>query len=313
MKKVIVTTTINPPTEAIVAFDAMTDYELIVIGDLKTPKDYSLKNGRYVTPEEQEKKYPLLSRMTGWNCIQRRNIGFLMALEAGADIVATVDDDNIPSAGWGENLIVGTTAAVTKWDVDGLVFDPIGVTNYPHLWHRGFPIQVVKERHYKDPRVVQEFVPIQADFWDGDPDIDAICRILFRPECRFSAEPFPFSTVKMSPFNSQNTFLHASLMPNYFMFPGIGRMDDIWGAYYLQAVTGARPVFCRASVEQQRNVHDLTRDFSLEVLGYEKTLPMLKDLAVSPDLFFTYLPGPAVAAFTEYRRLAQEIMARRQQ
>jgi len=42
MKKVIVTTTINAPTEAIRRFDVMPDWHLIVIGDLKTPEDYVL-------------------------------------------------------------------------------------------------------------------------------------------------------------------------------------------------------------------------------------------------------------------------------
>jgi hypothetical protein len=46
MRKIIVTTTINPPTEAILKFDAMEDWDLVVIGDLKTPKDYALKRGR---------------------------------------------------------------------------------------------------------------------------------------------------------------------------------------------------------------------------------------------------------------------------
>jgi len=40
VKKVIVTTTIHPPTEAIEAFQAMEDWELVVIGDKKTPGDW---------------------------------------------------------------------------------------------------------------------------------------------------------------------------------------------------------------------------------------------------------------------------------
>ena len=33
MKKVIVTTTINPPTEAITRFDQLEDWQLVVVGD----------------------------------------------------------------------------------------------------------------------------------------------------------------------------------------------------------------------------------------------------------------------------------------
>ena len=54
MKKIIVTTTINPPTEAIRRFQGMKEWELVVIGDKKTPADYKLERGQYITPEVQE-------------------------------------------------------------------------------------------------------------------------------------------------------------------------------------------------------------------------------------------------------------------
>jgi hypothetical protein len=154
-------------------------------------------------------------------------------------------------------------------------------------------------------------VQIQADFWDGDPDIDAVCRMIHHPACRFDPAAFPFTSPAMAPFNSQNTFIAASLLPNYFMFPGIGRMDDIWGSYFLQAATGVRPVFCRASVEQRRNEHDLTRDFSGEIIGYERTFKLLTALAHDPRHLFAQLPGAAVAAFLEYREIAQKLLAAR--
>src|ERR1035438_3519233 len=107
MKNLIVTTTINPPTEAIHKFQTMKDWDLVVIGDKKTPGDYRLDRGIYVTPEDQEKYDPALSKAIGWNCIQRRILGLLWAHDMKADIVALVDDDNIPLEGWGTNLLVG--------------------------------------------------------------------------------------------------------------------------------------------------------------------------------------------------------------
>ena len=37
-----------------------------------------------------------LSQLIGFNCIERRNFGFLLAKKLGAEIIATIDDDNIP-------------------------------------------------------------------------------------------------------------------------------------------------------------------------------------------------------------------------
>ncbi len=148
MKKVIVTTTINPPTKAIKLFQAMEDWDLVVIGDLKTPADYRLERGIYVPPAEQEKYDPALSEAIGWNCIQRRSFGLLWAKDMKADIVAVVDDDNIPLPGWGENLLVGREAEVNYYETDLPAFDPVGATNHGHLWHRGYPLQLLPKRDY---------------------------------------------------------------------------------------------------------------------------------------------------------------------
>ena len=102
MNKYIVTTTINKPTKATIKFSKMVGWTLIVVGDLKTPHDeYRKLNCIYLHPDEQEKKYKELSDSIGWRTIQRRNIGFVEAYKLNADIVATIDDDNIPYDDWG--------------------------------------------------------------------------------------------------------------------------------------------------------------------------------------------------------------------
>ena len=301
MKKVIVTTTINPPTEAIAAFQAMPDWELVVIGDKRTPRDYRLGRGVYVTPEEQEKYDPALSEAVGWNCIQRRIFGLLWACDMKADVVAVVDDDNIPLQGWGANLLVGTEAEVNYYETDLPAFDPVGATNHAHLWHRGYPLQLLPKRRYdrKSRRKIR--VDVQADFWNGDPDIDALCRMEHAPECDFDPGRFPLAANKMGPFNSQNTFLRGALLKDYFLFPHVGRMDDIWASYYIQA-KGAKVVYNKASVYQKRNVHDLIRDMRQEYLGYEHNLQIVEGLASEPESLLNYLPGRSAWAFQLYRR-----------
>jgi hypothetical protein len=128
MKKVIVTTTINAPTKAIRLFDAMTDWQLVVIGDRKTPPDYRLDRGVYVDPISQAKYDPALSDAIGWNCIQRRNFGLLIAYDMGAEVVAVVDDDNVPLPGWSEQLMIGREIEVNYYETTLPVFDPIGAT-----------------------------------------------------------------------------------------------------------------------------------------------------------------------------------------
>lgn len=301
MKKVIVTTTINEPTTAVRKFDAMEDWDLVVIGDRKTPAGYKLERGTYVSPEEQESYDKELSDAIGWNCIQRRNFGMLWAHDMGAEIVALIDDDNIPFEGWGENLIVGTSAEVNFHETDLPAFDPVGATNHPEIWHRGFPLQLLAQRRYGAAVKRTIDVDVQADFWNGDPDIDAICRMEHAPECDFDASLFPIAANKLAPFNSQNTFMRGACLRDYFLFPHIGRMDDIWAAYYLQA-KGGTVAFAKASVYQERNPHDLTRDMLAEYLGYEHNLKLVEALARDPEAILQFLPGRSVWAFELYRR-----------
>ncbi len=308
MQKTIVTTTINPPTEALRRFSRLNDWDLVVIGDLKTPEEWHLDRAVYVSPREQELRFPALSASLGWNCIQRRNIGFAIALEMKSDLIATVDDDNVPYEFWDEasHHLLGTRVSVPNYFISNSgIFDPLSVTNYPQLWHRGFPIQLLRQRESKNLGPRAETFHVQAGFWNGDPDIDAICRMEHAPDCTFEDKFFPFASSSWAPFNSQNTVLTNEALRHYFMFPGVGRMDDIWASYYLQSL-GYRVVFTKASVEQKRNLHDLTKDFIGEISGYTHNLRLIEDLHSDPENIQNYLPGESWTAFRLYRDLVDK-------
>jgi hypothetical protein len=300
MKKFIVTTTINPPTKATVAFSRLEDWTLIVVGDKKTPHgDYLKLNCLYLHPDDQQKKYPTLSESIGWNSIQRRNIGFVEAYFLGADVVATVDDDNIPYENWGRDLFIGKSIECDLYEPDIEIFDPLSVTDSSHLWHRGFPIQLVPSRHrvrYMGKTIRKPL--IQADLWDGDPDIDAIARLSFRPTVRFSEIKSPFCSNKISPFNSQNTFLAREVIPHYAVLPHVGRMDDIWGSYIVQKVFPNSLIYNGPTVYQARNEQDLVTNLEKEILGYRETLNFVKNL----DDYKSKLPLTTLNFLVEYER-----------
>ena len=302
MKKIIATTTINPPTKAIKRFQQMEDWDIVVAGDLKTPKRYRLDRGVYLTPADQEAISKELSEAVGWNCIQRRNFAVIASYQMGADIIALVDDDNIPNESWGENIYIDKSVEVTEYQIDAPAFDPIGATNESHLWHRGFPLQLLPTRDYSE-KIKKEVIPdVQAMLWNGDPDIDAICRMEHAPECTFDIAYFPMAANKIGPFNSQNTFISRNIVKDYFLFPHIGRMDDIWASFYVQA-KGARVVFDKPTVYQDRNVHNLIKDMKQEYLGYENNLDLVHALYDNPEAIFDYLPKESIRAFEIYRSL----------
>lgn len=290
MKKFIVITTINKPTIAIKKFLDKKDWEVIVVGDLKTPHDYYEYLGEkgliYLSPEWQEQNYKKVSDSLGWNTTQRRNIGFIEAYKHGADVLALIDDDNIPYENWGEDIIVGKPLnTYTNWTSDKLnVFDPLYTTTASHLWHRGFPIDQIKSRNYKGEVVTNNTIipQVQANLWNGNPDIDAIARLTLPFEVNFEKDYFT-TNLKYKPFNSQNTILSREIIPYFMLLPGIGRVDDIWGAYYVEKQMDLKVVYGPATVYQDRNEHNILKDFEQETYGYLNTTKFLNDEIDLPE------------------------------
>lgn len=284
MSKFIVTTTIQSPTEATLQYSQIDNWKLIVVGDKKTPhEEYRELNCIYLTPEDQEDLNKDLSDSIGWNCIQRRNLGFLYSYLNGAEVVATVDDDNIPYDFWGENVYIDKEIDVEIFESENGYFDPLSTTNHNDLWHRGYPIEKVPTKNnIKSIGIEKRKVLVQADLWDGDPDIDAICRLSKQPEVNFNVKK-PFASNQISPFNSQNTFLSREVLPFYMMYPKVGRMDDIWASYTVQKQFPNSVIYNKATVYQERNEHDIVLDLEREIIGYRNTLNLLENKYNIPD------------------------------
>lgn len=284
--KCIVTTTIQPPTKATIEYCQRKDWTFIIVGDTKTPHDEYIKLSKqypqvkYLTPEYQEKKYQKLSETIGWKSIQRRNIGFVEAYHLGAELVATIDDDNIPYENWGQHIYINQDIEIDLYQPEAIAFDPLSVTDHSYVWHRGFPIDLLPVRD----RVTylgkaKRKVLVQADLWDGDPDIDAMARLSLKPMVKFNTITGPYGSTSIAPFNSQNTFLSREVLPYYAVLPHIGRMDDIWGGYILQHYFPDSVIYTPATVYQDRNVQDLITNLEKEIIGYRNTYKLLQDLA----------------------------------
>jgi hypothetical protein len=306
MKKYIVTTTINEPTIATKKFCKIAvekDFTFVIVGDTKTPHESyrKLENSNiiYLSPEQQEDLYKELSDTIGWKSIQRRNIGFVYAYDQGADIIATIDDDNIPYDNWGDNILINKEVEIDLFSHKSFnVFDPISPTNHNGLWHRGYPIELVPSKNdieYKGKTIRK--ILIQADFWDGDPDIDALCRLSKMPVCKFN-QFNPFGSNQIAPFNSQNTFLSREVIPYYAVLPHAGRMDDIWGSYIVQYYFPNSVVYNKATVYQDRNEQDLVTNLENEVIGYRNTLNLINDL----KNFTNYLPEASLKFWDVYTK-----------
>src|ERR1700684_3197168 len=99
MKTALITTTINVPHVLALYRKLGPDVRFFIAGDHKTPdKAYQfvaeLGDCYCILPDAQEDWK--CSALIGWNTVQRRNIALLEAVKWGADLIITIDDDNIP-------------------------------------------------------------------------------------------------------------------------------------------------------------------------------------------------------------------------
>ena len=172
MKKCIIITTIHPPSQALIRF-AETDFDLIVVGDEKTPSHYSGLNGTFLDLTAQDKLFPTFSRLLPKNSYARKNLGYAYALEQGYDLIAESDDDNKPLPHWGE----------VPTDFSRTVVAPEYPNIYSlytaeHIWPRGFPLdklsnnQTIRIEEQKDNRIFA----VQG-LAHGEPDVDALFRL----------------------------------------------------------------------------------------------------------------------------------------
>src|SRR6056300_1630055 len=121
----IATTTINQPTKALKIFAKNKNCKLIVALDKKS-KEFKLKNSIILSMKYQEKKWKKLSKLVGWNCIQRRNFTILEAYERGAEAIALIDDDNIPLDNWFKHIHVNKNLSCREVITNKKIFDPVG-------------------------------------------------------------------------------------------------------------------------------------------------------------------------------------------
>jgi hypothetical protein len=189
--KWIVVTTIFYPTSAIYKFLTLTTHwNLIVIGDKKTPKDWlqhlTIESSRllYVSFEQQNNLGFRILHYLPHGSYARKNLGYLIAIKCGAQIIFESDDDNLLET----NDIYLLPKVVQPKHVPWITFhrqrspfiNIYGSFGYPHIWPRGFPIDELRNVTEDGWHSVRKnlhnhtYAYIQQYLADLDPDVDAI-------------------------------------------------------------------------------------------------------------------------------------------
>jgi hypothetical protein len=122
-------------------------------------------------------------------------------------------------------------------------------------------------------RTVINDCPIQQGLANENPDVDAIYRLIAElPQSFRKDRRVALAAGSWCPFNSQNTTWWRDAfpllyLPSYCSF----RMTDIWRSFIAQRIAWTNNwsvLFHEPTVRQERNEHNLLRDFRDEVPGY---------------------------------------------
>jgi hypothetical protein len=286
MKKTLIITSIANDKHPILnqfAIDCKNkNIDYIVIGDTKSPAEFQLEGCDFWSVDRQQTLPFDLAKITPTRHYSRKNLGYLLAIKNGSDELVETDDDNIPREEfWSPK----------QREVKSHVFENAGWVNVYHyftknmIWPRGFPLEELQKKQIDLSTLKMEAVncPIQQGLADENPDVDAVYRLTYPLPLNFELkERLALGKNAWSPFNSQNTYWFKEAfalmyLPSYCSF----RMTDIWRSYVAQRIAwecGWSILYHEPTVWQERNEHNLMKDFEDEIPGYSNNFNICKEL-----------------------------------
>ncbi len=263
-------------------------WEFIIIGDSKSPSDFFLEGASFFDVSEQKKFDFKLAELCPLGHYTRKNLGYLLACQNKSSVIIETDDDNMPMETFWipRNKFLNSSLVRGKgW------FNVYSLYSDNRIWPRGLPLENVLDIGSVQihDETDQHVSPIQQGLANGNPDVDAVYRMTHPLPLDFNTRSLPIRLDPglWSPFNSQNTTWFKEAFPLLYLPSFCSfRMTDIWRSFVAQRIAwecGWGLIFHNATVHQDRNDHNLLKDFEQEVPGYllnNKIKRLLEDTAL---------------------------------
>ncbi len=278
MKKYVVITTINKPNKNIKKISKLckkNNYDLVIIGDKKTPSNFAMQYGNFFGLSEQKKLKFRFSKICRVNSYARKNIGYLISFKNNSSLILETDDDNYPL----DNFISHIKLNHNVYEINNRNWVNIyRLFNKKdkNLWPRGLPLRYIdKEAKISKKKISKKFY-VQQGLCEGNPDVDAIYRILNKKiNIKFTKNFKVSSGNAYAPLNSQNTVWFKKYFPlMYLPVTCTMRVTDIWrGIIALNIIikNSSSVLFFGTTMKQIRNFHNIFDDLYQE-------MPLYKDL-----------------------------------
>lgn len=285
----LVITSISSPNAAMRSFadgSQAAGVDFLVVGDSKSPPAFELPGCTYFSIEAQRSTPFFFAQRCPIGHYARKNVGYLLAIARGAELILDTDDDNYPRTDfWAKrSQIVNVPYHVSDdWvNVYRFFSDTL-------IWPRGLPLDRIHSvtPQYESLSAKTIDCPIQQGLADENPDVDAVYRLILPlPQSFHPGRAVALSANAWVPFNSQNTTWFKPAFPLLYLPAFCSfRMTDIWRSFVAQRIAWVndwRILFHEATVWQERNAHNLMKDFADEVPGYLGNTNIVETLSKLP-------------------------------
>ena len=312
-------TTINRPTFLVDLINNAKknnffDYNIVLIGDYKSPKDnpeYIKKlvskfkvDINYLTVNDQKKilkKHKLLNSILPYNWGGRKMLANFLSIKNKSKITIQLDDDNfiLKNDFFGSHSIVGKKIRMPLYgnkDRWYNVYESLNVKENLKIYPRGF----FQKYRFKKTKSLKknEFIKVAAcnGLVLNDPDIDAFTRLYWPISVKsvkkkylpnFALRPHTWCT-----WNNQNTSTYDEVTKIYFTPASVGRNSDIWTSLVICKISShlkETVAFGNPVVRQDRNLHDLHKDIIDESscnLHNENFINLLRQIKLKKNNYF---------------------------
>lgn len=219
----------NYPTDSLRKLVKIKGWQVLAIGNSKTPSDWSLKGAIFLSLEQQANLGFRVVDHLPYDSFVRKNVGYLFAIQHGAKKIFDADDrGDVIDNDLGKHFDVELIGEGARQDIilqyshenpNRTIVNPYIHFGQRSVWPRGLPLENVgeigHEEFYTEVFGGKQF--IQQGISNGLPDVDSVFYFTRKPgleafDIRFDehAPKVALPQGTMVPVNSFNTLYHSS-------------------------------------------------------------------------------------------------------
>ncbi|KAK4773044.1 hypothetical protein SAY87_028063 [Trapa incisa] len=250
----IVVSVSGPPSDSFRSLVRIKGWQVLAIGNSKTPSNWSLKGAIFLSLEQQASLGFRVMEFLPYDSFVRKSVGYLFAIQHGAKKIFDADDrGEVIDGDLGKHFDVELVGEGARQEIilqyshenpNRTVVNPYIHFGQRSVWPRGLPLENIRdighEEYYTEIFGGKQF--IQQGISNGLPDVDSV--FYFTRKSGLEAFDITFDDHApkvalpqgtMVPLNSFNTLYHSSAFWGLMLPVSVSSMaSDVLRGYWAQ-------------------------------------------------------------------------------